>query len=144
MKPHIQKYMLKENMFHLRINAVRFAHSENSGSNKYNDRGDREPHCTEASSFSKEFEERIPSNKARATLSEAYQHSGVDAQHPKRPTKEELSADDAHKIKQQEEDVRKHNEEVENRYDRAINQVSNKKEGGPLYEKAGDNGARGE
>ncbi|WEW55103.1 hypothetical protein PRK78_000531 [Emydomyces testavorans] len=124
------------------INANRFAHSEASEQeeSRPHDKHDREPHCSESASFAKEFDERVPSNKARPTLSEAYQHSGIDAKHPKRPPKEELSAEDSQKMERQEDDVKRHNEDIERRYDRAINQVSDKGEIGTLNTEVKDTG----
>lgn len=100
----------------------------------------RDPHSSEPASFSKEFEEHIPSNKARPTLSEAYQHSGADAKHPKRPAKEDMSAEDSQKMHQQEEDVKKHNEDIEKRYDRAISQLSESGEEGALESEVNEKG----
>ncbi|OJD21829.1 hypothetical protein ACJ73_06832 [Blastomyces percursus] len=86
------------------------------------------PERSESESFSEEFEHRIPSNKAHPTLSDEYQHSGADPQHPKRPSKEELSPEDQKKQEEAEKDVKKHNEDMEKRYDRASVQLGNKGE----------------
>ncbi|EAS32588.3 uncharacterized protein CIMG_03612 [Coccidioides immitis RS] len=116
------------------VNTYRFGHSEASRGkdSESHHKEEREPHCFEPASFSKEFDEHIPSNKARPTLSDAYQHSGVDAKHPKRPEKKELSEEDSRKLQYDEEEVKKHNEDVERRYDRAISQVSDKGDKGEL------------
>ncbi|OJD19434.1 hypothetical protein AJ78_00608 [Emergomyces pasteurianus Ep9510] len=86
------------------------------------------PERSEPESFSEEFEHRIPSNKAHPTLSDEYQHSGVDPQHPKRPSKEELSPEERKKQNEVEKDVKKHNEDMEKRYDRAYVQLGKKGE----------------
>ncbi|KAK2855602.1 hypothetical protein FQN49_005026 [Arthroderma sp. PD_2] len=78
----------------------------------------------EADSFAKEFDSRIPSNKAKPALSDAYQHSGADAKHPKRPSREELSEDDRHKMEAEEEEVQRHNEDMEERHNRASSQIT--------------------
>ncbi|EGC40957.1 conserved hypothetical protein [Histoplasma capsulatum var. duboisii H88] len=83
------------------------------------------PESSERDSFSEEFEHRIPSNKAHPTLSDEYQHSGADPQHPKRPSKEELSPEERKKQDKAEEDVKKHNEDMKKRYDRAYVQLGN-------------------
>ncbi|OAX84255.1 hypothetical protein ACJ72_01370 [Emergomyces africanus] len=92
------------------------------------------PERSEPESFSEDFEHRIPSNKAHPTLSDEYQHSGVDPQHPKRPSKEELSPEERKKQKEVEKDVNKHNEDMEKRYDRAYAQLGKNKEFGTLEE----------
>ncbi|KKZ62636.1 hypothetical protein EMCG_03046 [[Emmonsia] crescens] len=81
---------------------------------------------SEPESFSEDFEHRIPSNKAHPALSDEYQHSGVDPQHPKRPSKEELSPEEREKQKEAEKDINKHNEDMEKRYDRAYVQLGDK------------------
>ncbi|EER45004.1 conserved hypothetical protein [Histoplasma capsulatum H143] len=86
------------------------------------------PESSERDSFSEEFEHRIPSNKAHPTLSDEYQHSGADPQHPKRPSKEELSPEERKKQDKAEEDVKKHNEDMKKRYDRAYVQLGNHSE----------------
>ncbi|PGH10429.1 hypothetical protein GX51_00188 [Blastomyces parvus] len=86
------------------------------------------PERSESESFSEEFEHRIPSNKAHPTLSDAYQHSGVDPKHPKRPSKEELSPEEQKKQEEAEKEVKRHNEDMEKRYDRAYVQLGNKGE----------------
>ncbi|KAF3491546.1 uncharacterized protein GIQ15_01063 [Arthroderma uncinatum] len=78
----------------------------------------------ESDSFAKEFDSRIPSNKAKPALSDAYQHSGADAKHPKRPSREELSEDDRHKIEEKEEEVERHNRDMEGRHGRASSQIT--------------------
>ncbi|KAM5430686.1 hypothetical protein McanMca71_005238 [Microsporum canis] len=78
----------------------------------------------EADSFAKEFDSRIPSNKAKPALSDAYQHSGVDAKHPKRPSREELSEEERHKMDEREEDVKRHNYDMEQRHGRAYSQIT--------------------
>lgn len=80
------------------------------------------PESSERDSFSEEFEHRIPSNKAHPTLSDEYQHSGADSQHPKRP---ELSPEERKIQDKAEEDVKKHNEEMKKRYDRTYVQLGN-------------------
>ncbi|EEQ27888.1 conserved hypothetical protein [Microsporum canis CBS 113480] len=83
-----------------------------------------EPDMEEADSFAKEFDSRIPSNKAKPALSDAYQHSGVDAKHPKRPSREELSEEERHKMDEREEDVKRHNYDMEQRHGRAYSQIT--------------------
>ncbi|KAL2390485.1 hypothetical protein BDBG_07422 [Blastomyces gilchristii SLH14081] len=101
---------------------------DDSDNQHYHRKHEPPPERSEPESFSEEFEHRIPSNKAHPTLSDEYQHSGADPQHPKRPSKEELSPEDQKKQKETEKDVRKHNEDMEKRYDRAYVQLDNKGE----------------
>ncbi|PGG98826.1 hypothetical protein AJ80_09463 [Polytolypa hystricis UAMH7299] len=89
----------------------------------YHHQHHRDPETAEPETFSQEFEGRIPSNRARPTLSDAYQHSGKDEKHPRRPAKEELPPEERKKQEETEESVKKHNAEVEVRYDRACAQV---------------------
>lgn len=81
---------------------------------------DRTPDINEPDTFSEEFEHKIPSNKARPTLSDEFQHSGADEKHPKRHT----STEDAKHQEDEKKNVRKHNEDIEQRYDRAYSQIS--------------------
>ncbi|EGE06198.1 hypothetical protein TEQG_05094 [Trichophyton equinum CBS 127.97] len=83
-----------------------------------------EPDMEEADSFAKEFDSRIPSNHAKPALSDAYQHSGKDAKHPKRPSREELSEDERRRMDKEEEDVQRHNEDMEHRHGRAASQIT--------------------
>ncbi|KLJ11407.1 hypothetical protein EMPG_09712 [Blastomyces silverae] len=108
--------------------------NDDNDNQHYHRKHEPPPERSEPESFSEEFEHRIPSNKAHPTLSDEYQHSGADPQHPKRPSKEELSPEERKKQEETEKDVKKHNEDVEKRYDRAYVQLGNKGEFGSVEE----------
>ncbi|EEH44247.2 uncharacterized protein PADG_00536 [Paracoccidioides brasiliensis Pb18] len=104
------------------------AYGHGDGEEHYHRKYKVTPDRAETDSFNDDFEHRIPSNKARPTLSDEYQHSGIDAQHPKRPSKEDRSPEELKRDEEYEVEVRKHNEEVERRYDRAVSQIDHKEE----------------
>lgn len=102
------------------------------------------PDNFESDNFDKEFDSRVPSNKAKSALSEGFQHSGADSKHPKRPTKEDMSEDEKHIKEERDKDVRKHNEDMEKRYDRAFNQITQEGELKPLNSEMDEGGTNNE
>ncbi|KAK2733712.1 hypothetical protein FQN55_003167 [Onygenales sp. PD_40] len=112
--------------------------------------GDEDPHRppppdrSESDTFSQDFDERIPSNKAHSTLSDAYQHSGVDQKHPRHRAMEELTPEERRKVEEEQKDVQRHNEEVEKRYGRASVQIDQKGEFKTLEEEVVQFRNRGE
>jgi hypothetical protein len=121
-----------------------YSRNINPSETPYQREHEHDPDVSEPASFSEEFEHRIPSNKARPTLSDEYQHSGIDERHPKRPAKEDLPPKTQQKVAEQEEHVKQHNEEVEQRYDRAFSQINQEGEVETLGSEMEDGHPKGE
>ncbi|KAK2738024.1 hypothetical protein FQN57_007290 [Myotisia sp. PD_48] len=107
-----------------RVAAAQDNTSGKESDSHYHPQHQHSPENLEPETFGKEFDNRIPSNKAKPKLSDAYQHSGADPNHPKKRAWQDLNEEERRKFEQEQDEVRRHNEDMDRRYDRAYTQLT--------------------